>query len=36
MAVPKYDEMMLTVLRILGDGAEHSQRELAEQIADYF
>jgi restriction system protein len=36
MAVPKYDEMMLPVLRILGDGAEHSQRELAEQIADHF
>ena len=36
MAIPKYDEMMLPVLRILGDGAEHSQRELAEQIADHF
>src|SRR5437899_5184508 len=36
MAVPKYDEMMLPVLRILGDGAEHSQRELAGQIANHF
>ena len=36
MAVPKYDEMMLPVLRILGDGAEHPQRELADQVADYF
>lgn len=27
---------MLPVLRILGDGAEHSQRELADQIADHF
>src|SRR6266496_5727910 len=28
--------MMLPVLRILGDGAEHLQRELAEKIADHF
>jgi restriction system protein len=36
MPVPKYDEMMLPVLRILADGAEHPQRELANQIADHF
>ena len=36
MAIPKYDEMMLPALRILGDGAEHSQRELADKIADHF
>ena len=36
MAIPKYDEMMLPVLRILGAGAERPQRELADQIADYF
>jgi hypothetical protein len=24
------------MLRILADGAEHSQRELADQIADHF
>ena len=36
MAIPKYDEMMLPLLRFLADGAEHSQRELAEQIADHF
>jgi restriction system protein len=35
MAIAKYDEMMLPVLRILGDGAEHSQSELAEKIADH-
>src|SRR5438094_4434019 len=36
MAIPKYDEMMLPILRILGDGDEHLQRELANQIADHF
>src|SRR6266436_3083871 len=36
MPIPKYDEMMLPVLRILGDGGEHLQRELADQIADHF
>ena len=36
MPVPKYDEMMLPLLRILADGAEHPQRELANQIADRF
>ena len=36
MAIPKYDEMMLPVLHILADGAEHSQRELADKIADHF
>src|SRR5439155_24249528 len=36
MPVPKYDEMMLPVLRILVDGAEHPQHELANQIADHF
>jgi restriction endonuclease Mrr len=35
MAVPKYDEMMLPVLRVLSDGADHTQRELAEQTADH-
>jgi len=36
MAIPKYDEMMLPLLRFLADGTEHPQRELAEQIADHF
>jgi restriction system protein len=36
MAVPKYDEMMLPILRILADGAEHPQRDLADKIADHF
>jgi len=29
MAIPKYDEMTLPILQILGDGAGHSQRNLA-------
>jgi len=36
MAIPKYDEMMLPVLRLLNDGAEHTQIELADQIAAHF
>jgi restriction system protein len=36
MAVPKYDEMMLPILRILADGTEHPQRELADKIAEQF
>ena len=36
MAVPKYDEMMLSVLRILADGREHSQSELADKMAEHF
>jgi restriction system protein len=36
MPVPKYDEMTLPILRILADGAEHSQVELADKIAEQF
>jgi restriction system protein len=36
MAVPKYDEMTLPILQMLADGAEHSQRELGDKIADQF
>jgi hypothetical protein len=36
MPIPKCDEMMLPMLQILGDGAEHSQSELADKIATYF
>src|SRR5438132_615859 len=36
MPVPKYDEMMLPLLRFLEDGAEHAQRELADRIAAHF
>src|SRR5438874_12604024 len=36
MPIPKYDEMMLPVLRMLADGAEHPQSELAEGIAAHF
>ena len=36
MAIPKYDEMMLPLLQLLGDGQEHHQRDLAARIADQF
>jgi restriction system protein len=36
MAIPKYDEMMLPLLKILSDGQSHTRRELAERIADHF
>lgn len=36
MAIPKYDEIMLPLLRLLGDGQPHHQRELSMQIADHF
>jgi restriction system protein len=36
MAIPKYDEMMLPLLRFLDDGAEHAARELADRIAIHF
>ena len=36
MPIPKYDEMMLPLLRMLADGEEHPQRELADRIADHF
>jgi restriction system protein len=36
MAIPKYDEIMLPLLRLLADGQPHHQRDLATQIADYF
>jgi restriction system protein len=36
MAIPKYDEMMLPMLGMLADGLEHTQRDLADQIADHF
>jgi restriction system protein len=36
MAIPKYDEMMLPLLQLIGDGAEHHYRDLAPQIADHF
>ncbi|MEY2508679.1 MAG: restriction system protein [Verrucomicrobiota bacterium] len=36
MAIPKYDEMMLPLLQLLGDGHEHHQRDLAAKIADHF
>lgn len=36
MAIPKYDEMMLPLLRFLEDGTEHAQRELSDRIAAHF
>jgi len=36
MPIPKYDEMTLPILQILADGAEHSQSELADKMAEHF
>ncbi len=36
MSIPKYDEMMLPLLQLLSDGAEHHYRDLAPRIADHF
>ncbi|MDR3403162.1 MAG: restriction endonuclease [Chthoniobacter sp.] len=36
MAIPKYHEMMLPLLRFLADGNEHSQRDLAEPLCNHF
>lgn len=36
MAIPKYDEIMLPLLRLLADGNPHHQRDLAMQVADHF
>lgn len=36
MAIPKYDEMMLPILRFIADGAAHPQRELADRLAEHF
>jgi restriction system protein len=36
MPIPRYDEMMLPLLRFLADGQEHAQRDLAEPMANHF
>ena len=36
MAIPKYDEIMLPLLRVLSDGQSHTKRELMEKMADHF
>jgi restriction system protein len=36
MAIPKYDEIMLPLLKKLSDGQPHTRRELAEKMADHF
>ena len=36
MAIPKYDDMTLPILKILSDGQEHTVSELAERMAKHF
>jgi len=36
MPIPDYQTMMLPFLQIVGDGEEHSRRELIEKIGDHF
>jgi restriction system protein len=36
MAIPKYDEIMLPLLKVLSDGQAHTKRELTEKMADHF
>jgi restriction system protein len=36
MAIPKYDEIMLPLLKVLSDGQTHTKRELTEKMADHF
>jgi hypothetical protein len=34
--IPKYDEIMLPLLKVLNDGQSHTSRELSEKMADHF
>jgi restriction system protein len=36
MPIPKYDEIMLPLLKVLSDGQAHTKRELTEKMADHF
>src|ERR1700730_12527104 len=36
MPIPKYDEIMLPLLKELSDGQSHTKRELTEKMADHF
>ena len=36
MPIPKYDEIMLPLLKALSDGKEHPKSELVEKMADHF
>ena len=36
MPIPKYDEIMLPLLKVLSDGQTHTKRELTEKMADHF
>jgi restriction system protein len=36
MPIPKYDEIMIPLLRALSDGQAHTKREVADKMADYF
>jgi restriction system protein len=36
MPIPKYDEIMLPLLKVLSDGQSHTKRELTDKMADHF
>jgi restriction system protein len=36
MPIPKYDEIMLPLLKVLSDGNPHTKREVTEKMADHF
>lgn len=36
MAIPKYEEIMLPFLRLLGDGKEHSNKEVVGKMEEFF
>ena len=36
MPIPKYDEIMIPLLKALSDGQPHTKRELTEAMADHF
>lgn len=36
MAIPKYDEIMLPLLKLLSDGQSHAKRDLMKKMADHF
>ena len=34
--IPKYDALMLPLLKLIADGEDHAQRDLAEPLANHF
>jgi restriction system protein len=36
MAIPDFQTVMLPFLQVVADGAEHTLRDVVEQLADYF